>query len=407
MDSFVTTLNLGVIFSALYFQVFILISLFESKKRKKHPLPYFYPETTIVIPCWNEEETIGKTIDSVLALDYPKDKMKIMIIDDGSTDNTKSALEKYKDNPIITVFHKENGGKFSALNFALERINTEYFGCLDADSFVEKDALKNIMRRFTNPKVMAVTPATIIHKPDNILRRMQKAEYSYGNFMRKGFDALDATYITPGPFSFFRKEVFEKIGPYKHAHNTEDMEIAMRMQKNKMKIVHAPDALIYTIGPDTIKKLYKQRVRWVSGFVGNLLDYKQMLLKKEYGDLGMIVLPFALFYLAISFVLIGTSIYQLADMGTKFINKMLTVGFHFGKFTFDWYYINTSILSILTLFLLTLVVGLILYEYKNTKARLNATFDVLYFLVLYSYIAPFWIFKSIYNNLRAKHAPWR
>lgn len=408
MDSFITILNLCVIFCALYFQVFILISLFESKKRKRvHELLNFFPETTIVIPCWNEEDTIARTVDSVLALDYPQDKMRIMIVDDGSTDNTQKVLEKYKNNPMIAVFRKENGGKFSALNFGLERLNTEYFGCLDADSFVDKQSLKNIMRRFVDPTVMAVTPATIIDKPDNILRKMQKAEYNYGNFMRKGLDAIGATYITPGPFSFFRKAVFEKLGPYKHAHNTEDMEIGMRMQKNKMKIVHAPDAIIHTVCPDTIKKLYKQRVRWLSGFLGNLIDYKHMLLKKEFGDLGVIVLPFAVFYLAVSFILVGTTVYELINIMAESISKILIIGFHFEGFSFDWFFINTSVISILTILLLSLVVGLIMYEYKNTKARFGATLDIFYFLFIYSYIAPFWIVKSIYNNVRLKHAPWR
>jgi cellulose synthase/poly-beta-1,6-N-acetylglucosamine synthase-like glycosyltransferase len=408
MFPIVNTLGSLVIFVALYFEVFLLISIFESKKtRKSEDLEYYYPPVTILIPCWNEENTIKGTVDSLMNLDYPKDKMHIMIVDDGSTDNSLEVLKQYDNHPIVKVVYKENGGKYTALNFGITNMTTDFVGCLDADSFVDKDALKNIMRRFKDLSIMAVTPSMVIERPNNILRKMQRAEYSYGNFMRKAYGSIGAIHITPGPFSFFRKEVFEKIGMYKHAHNTEDMEMAMRMQKNRMKIVNAPDAIVYTVGPESIKKLYKQRVRWVSGFLANLIDYKDMILNKNYGDLGLLVLPFAIFSIFMSFVFIGINLFQIADRIITGIGKLLVVGFTPYSFNFEWFYLDTSVLNILTVVLFGFIITLIMYGYRSVYGRWRLSLEIFYFIFLYSFIAPFWLIKSIYNNIRGVHAPWR
>ncbi|MES2409618.1 MAG: glycosyltransferase [Patescibacteria group bacterium] len=409
MQTIVSTLGTTVIFFSLYFEVFLLISLFESKKKRKElsTLEYYFPPVTILIPIWNEESTIVDTVESLLNLDYPKDKLHIMVIDDGSTDRSLEALQKFKGHPIVEVCSKPNGGKYTALNFGIEKMKTDFVGCLDADSFVDKSALKNIMRRFTDPLVMAVTPSMIVEKPSNILRKMQRAEYSYGNFMRKAYGSIGAIHITPGPFSFFRKEVFEKIGPYKHAHNTEDMEMAMRMQKNHMMIVNEPTALVFTIGPDTIKKLYKQRVRWVSGFIGNLIDYRDMLLNKKHGDLGLIVLPFAVFGVGMSFIMISIAFYKIILRAIDVIQKILTVGFTAPEFDFSWFFFDTSVLSILTATLTLFIISLIMYGYKSVYGKWSVSVEMFYFIFIYSFLTPFWLMKSIYNNIKGVHAPWR
>jgi cellulose synthase/poly-beta-1,6-N-acetylglucosamine synthase-like glycosyltransferase len=409
MDLVVSILGSSVIFVALYFEVFLLISLFESKKDRVtlKELEYFFPPVTIIVPVWNEEKTVVGTLESLLMLDYPKDKLHIMVVDDGSTDGTREVLKHYESNPVIEVVTKENGGKYTALNFGITHMKTEFVGCLDADSFVDTHALKRIMRRFQDPTVMAVTPSMIIDKPSNILRKMQRAEYGYGNFIRKAYGSIGAIHITPGPFSFFRKEVFDKVGLYRHAHNTEDMEMAMRMQTHHMKIVNEPEAIVYTVGPDTIKKLYKQRVRWISGFLGNLIDYRYMLLNKKHGDLGLLVLPFALFAIVMSFSLVLITIYQFGSKFIDFIYKTITLGLTSPSFNFDWFFVDTSVLSILTLTLTIFIICLIMYGYKTVYGRWKLSPEMFYFMFLYSFITPFWLFKSIYNSVRGRTAPWR
>ncbi len=408
MDTFVSAIVVSFIFFTLYFEVFLLVSLFEHKKRSRVLKKGTYePKVSILIPCWNEEETIGKTLDSLLALRYPKENYSIIVVNDGSTDGTLKALEPYQNNPQIKIFTKENGGKHTALNFGLEKVETEFVGCLDADSFVDPEALSNIMARFEEGSVMAVTPSTVVATPKTLIQRMQKAEYHYGNFIRQAMASINSIHIAPGPFSFFRMDVFRKLGPYHKAHNTEDMEIAMRMQKNGMKIAHASNALIHTTSPENIQKLYKQRVRWVSGFFGNIIDYRSMLLNSKYGDLGILVLPVALasIFLTIPFAL--ATFYRM--LSSIWVNLE---GLYFGGLqslslpSFDLFSINTGVVSLLSLFMLLSVIIILASSRKMTSGKWKFSIDFLY-LLIYTFIAPFWLLKAIYNNIFSKQSSWR
>ena len=105
------------LFASLNFEVFLLITYFENRfdiKKENSDLdisPAKYPTVTIIVPCWNEEKTVSKTVHSILNLDYPKNKLKIMVVDDGSTDNTWQIIQKFKSNPQIELYTKNNGGK--------------------------------------------------------------------------------------------------------------------------------------------------------------------------------------------------------------------------------------------------------------------------------------------------------
>src|SRR3989344_9044518 len=133
------------IFFIVYVQVFFFVTFFENRKKiiiRKGGIELGkYPAVTITVPCWNEEKTIYKTIRSLLALNYPKDKLKIFLIDDGSTDGTWNIIRKFEKYSNVKTIQKENGGKYTALNMGLEMMETDFFGCLDADSFVDKEAL--------------------------------------------------------------------------------------------------------------------------------------------------------------------------------------------------------------------------------------------------------------------------
>ena len=305
------------------------------------------------------------------------------------------------------VLSKPNGGKHTALNLGISNSKAEFIGCLDADSFVDREALKLIVRRFRDEHVMAVTPSVVIDDADNIIRKTQKAEYQYGNFVRKAFCAIGAIHIAPGPFSFYRKSVFDQVGMYRKAHNTEDMEMAMRLQKNGLKIVNEPLALVYTVAPNTVKKLYKQRVRWVSGFLANLIDYKGMVFNKKYGDLGLIVLPFAAFGVFISvFLFIKGLVSLIKSIWTGF-EKIYFGGFYFHFPTFDWFYIDTSAVSILAISLIGLTIFTVWLGHKISTGKWHFSFEFIYFITIYIIISPFWISKAIYNTLTSKEASWR
>ncbi|HXK31708.1 MAG TPA: glycosyltransferase family 2 protein, partial [Candidatus Paceibacterota bacterium] len=119
----------------LYFEVFLLISFFEKRPSKKSDaVPRRFPTVSIIVPCYNEERTIAATVQSLLALEYPKKKLDIVVVDDGSTDGTRTIAERFaKKYPQVRYFYKENGGKYTALNFGIEVSHGNIVGCLDAD----------------------------------------------------------------------------------------------------------------------------------------------------------------------------------------------------------------------------------------------------------------------------------
>lgn len=399
------------LFIALYVEVFFLVVYFESKEKKGKilnlPSLNKWSSVSIIVPVWNEETTILKTIFSLLKLNYPKEKLKIYIVDDGSTDNTWKVIQRFAKNKQVKLLRKENGGKHTALNYALEFIDTDLVGCLDADSFVHPEALKRMMPYFSEENVMAVTPSIKIFEPKGILELLQKAEYVFGIFLRKVFSYLNAIYITPGPFSIFRISVFKKIGNYRKAHNTEDMEMAMRMQKNNMKIENAHNAFVYTVAPDSLRLLYRQRLRWVYGFLKNSMDYRSMFFKPQYGNLGMVVLPAAGFSVISTLYFFGAMFVDWVNMILAKIKEISIIGINFGNFNFDFFYVNTDVISFIALVGLAGTILIIVASRMLAEEKTKFGFDSLLFLLLYTLICPIWISKAVYNVVFSKSNKWR
>jgi cellulose synthase/poly-beta-1,6-N-acetylglucosamine synthase-like glycosyltransferase len=405
----------AILFVSVFFEVFLLLTFLENKgamKKKDDTLPQDLPTATIVVPCFNEEESIFGTVESLLALDYPKNKLKIMIIDDGSTDNSWSLMQKYKDNPIIELHKKENGGKHTALNYAISKSKSDIIGCLDADSFVSPNALKDIAAYFSNEETMAVTPAIKIHEPDNILRMVQKVEYDWGIFLRKMLSFIDALYVTPGPFSFFRRKVFENLGSYKKAHNTEDMEMAMRLQTHGYKIKNCHTAFVYTIAPQNFSKLFIQRLRWTYGFLKNVIDYKHLFFNRTQGNLGFFVLPVMIISAFSTLWMTGFFLFNIGSKIKTVFANWQSINFDFlplshFKFNPEWFYINTGVVNFVAILSFTLMIAFILLGRRISEGKIKIKMDLFYFLIIYPFIAPTWLIKSVYNILVSKKAAWR
>lgn len=257
------------LFAAIYFEAFLLVTFLSAPARatRERTRVTHTPNVAIIVPCWNEASTVGGTAESVLALDYPKDKLRLILVNDGSTDSTASAMDTFAGREGVTVVHQQNGGKHAALNagIALAK-DAELIGCLDADSFVEKNALLEIIPCFDDPRVGAATAAMSIHKPRTLLEQMQNAEYVLGIALRHILASVNGLHVTPGPFSFYRRSVIEELGGFRNGHNTEDMEMALRIQRAGYRIDSAHTAQVFTAVPRTVPALVKQRVRWTTGF---------------------------------------------------------------------------------------------------------------------------------------------
>lgn len=400
------------LFFALYFEVFLLISFFEKKPEQKTVhLPKRYPTVAMVVPSYNEEQTLAGTIESLLALDYPTDKLSIMVVDDGSVDGTQAIGEQYAAaHPQVSYYRKENGGKYTALNYAIERTQAEIVGCLDADSFVVPDALIEAVKAFeANPTAMAITPAMKVHHPHNLLELMQAVEYTFGIFYKKMFDNLSAINVLPGPFSIYKRAVFEQIGPFRHAHNTEDMEIAFRMHANGLKIINAHNAFVFTKVPRTVRALIKQRTRWSQGFLQNAKDYGHMFFNRKYGHFGMLVLPYVLVAFAAGLYTAGYALFRVADFVYMRVTSYYATGLPLhmpNPAHLSWFYIDTNMLMFLILATLAMTFIAIILGNRIAQSKLSPLSFVAYF-ALFGFIAPVWLARAAWGALLAQESSWR
>ena len=401
-------------FLSVYVQVFFLVTFLENRKkiliRNGSIKLTKYPEVTVMVPSWNEEKTVYKTVHSLLNLNYPKEKLKIFLIDDGSTDRTWDIISSFSKYPNIKVFKKENGGKYTALNLGLEHLETEFLGCLDADSMADPESLVRIMSYFEkDPSIMAVAPSIIANKSKNIIQGAQRAEYDMSVYIKKMFGLLGAIHVTPGPLTIFRKKVFDDLGPYRHAHNTEDMEIAYRMQKNHYKIEQCNDAYVYTNTPSSIKKLYKQRLRWIYGFINNTIDYRNIIFRKKYGNFSLFTVPSCIMsVLAVSF-LFGKMVYSFGSFIFSKILEFEAIGFSFSSKVnyLDPFFINTQSLSFIAILLFAFIVLSIILGKKMVEGRWKFSFNMIYFIFIFSIIGPFWLLKAVYNTILSRKPAWR
>lgn len=401
----------GLLFVSLYFEVFLLLAFVRRRLTKKSPVPYalptHYPSVAIVVPLYNEERTVGATMRSLLALDYPADKLEIIAVDDGSVDDSLRVLQAFNDDPRVRIYSKDNGGKHSAMNYALARTSAELIGCLDADSVVAKDALLRIVPVFDNPLIGAVTPGIHVREPKTVLQHMQHVEYRLSIFNRFIFAALGSVFITPGPFSFFRSAVVRELGSWRYAHSTEDMEMALRMQTAGYQIANAPKAIVHTSTPPTIRALFRQRVRWTYGWLRNAIDYRHIIGNRKYGNLGILVLPTALISIAAGiFFFLRVLSHGVATLGDE-IARIYFSGVYVPDGSFDLFFVNTSALIFLIIVSVVLVFVLISAGSFIGTGSMRPPVTTPLFLLFYSFLAPLWLSAAVIRAVFRTGVRWR
>ena len=397
---------------AIYFQVFFLFVFFENKEELEKKLSSLdesrLPSVSFIIPCFDEENTVCRTLESILKLDYPNSLLKIIVVDDGSQDNTWQSLSVYKSHPQITLKKQSNRGKAEALNNGLKEVTTDLVVSFDADTEIRVNALKEIVNKFVvDEKIMAIGGTVLIQNPKTMIQKAQSIEYKMFSFTKKMLGLMGAVLVVPGAFSVFRREVFDIVGGYKNAHNLEDVEMTLRMQKHGLKVDHCHTAFVLTKGPESMKKLFRQRLRWCCGFIENLKDYKYMLFNKKYGDFGFFTLPLNLFsYIMIIFVFF-LGLYKISLFFQEKITEFLLVGFtNFDLININWFFIDVRVSSLLSIVMLMFIlIGIILGK-KTSRASMSL-WSVVCFIFIYSFLAPLWILRSMYNSILSVKTSWR
>lgn len=249
---------------------------------------------SILIPAYNESAVIQSCLKSVLASHYTH--FEVLVIDDGSKDNTFELANQTSD-PRLQVLRKDNGGKASALNFGIARSKASFIIAIDADTVFQHDTVANLMRHFTNRKVGAVSGNTKIVNRHKLITKLQSLEYIVGfNLDRRMGDLFDCITVVPGAVGAFRRSALEKIGGFTFDTLAEDTDLTLSIKELGYKIVYDAEAIALTEAPATVRDLLQQRFRWTFGTMQSVWKHKRSFFSPKMGSLGMIGLPYLLFF---------------------------------------------------------------------------------------------------------------
>ena len=345
------------------------------------------PSVSVVVPVYNEEKTLGKTLRSLLAVDYPKNKFEVIVVNDGSADNTRNVARSFSR---VIYIEQENKGKAAALNAGLRKATGELFSCLDADSFIEKGALKKNVKHFSDPHVGGVICAIKVYRPRMFIEKLQRIEYIMSVLIRKLMARAHALFITPGVMSVYRTNVLRSLGGFSEGNLTEDFEMALRLHKHHYDIKIETDGVGYTVVPQTWKALFQQRVRWFRGFIYNAWNYRGLFFRKEHGVLGSFQLPAAV--LGIVILLVTMSIISLKFLRAFFYRVLDFLNLGWDVFKLIEPPTLRSFLSLdhMLIFPLILGLGFVLFflfrAHRESHERFRHPFSLFFYLWYYSII---------------------
>ena len=273
------------------------------QKRRNQSRQYLYdspltefPGVSIVIPAYNEEVNVVKTIENLLQQDYPN--LDIIFIDDGSKDATYQIVrEAFNECDRVKVFRKPNGGKALALNFGLRQTKNEYVVCIDADTQLKTDAVTQLMKRMivplkNGPEIGAVAGNVKVGNEKTLLTKWQSIEYiTAQNFDRRAFDLINGITVVPGAIGAFKKEAIEKAGGFTNDTLAEDCDLTIRILRNGYHVINCTEAVAVTEAPETLNQFMKQRFRWSYGIMQAFWKNRDACFNPKYKRLGMVSLP--------------------------------------------------------------------------------------------------------------------
>ncbi len=281
-------LGLGKIF---IMGVLATLQYFKTKKEILLLKDIVYGKVSIIVPAYNEEVNAVKTIQNLLQQDYTD--FEIIFVDDGSKDKTWSKVaDAFHDNVKVKVFTKPNAGKASALNFGIEQAAGNYVVCIDADTQLMTDAVRQMMKYFNNEKVAAVAGNVKVGNEKNILTKWQSIEYTTAqNFDRLAFDYINCITVVPGAIGAFKKSAVIEAGGFTTDTLAEDCDLTIRLLRNGAVIRNCTKAIAVTEAPETLKQFMKQRFRWSYGIMQSFWKNKEACFNPRYKTTGMVALP--------------------------------------------------------------------------------------------------------------------
>lgn len=274
----------------------VLVGVFATIDRLRRPhrqaSPEFTPAVAVLVPAYNEEKVIVRTIRSVLHSDY--ENLRVIVIDDGSSDNTFEVAREAYTREIaagrVQVLTKANGGKAAALNYALDRLDEEFYVGIDADTVIAADAISKLLSHFEDPNVGAVAGNAKVGNRVNLWTRWQALEYiTSQNFERRALNLFNVVTVVPGAIGAWRTEAVKRAGGYPLNTVAEDADLTMNLLEQKYKVVYEDRALAFTEAPIDARGLMRQRFRWSFGILQAVWKHRMAFVRNK--AMGLFALP--------------------------------------------------------------------------------------------------------------------
>jgi cellulose synthase/poly-beta-1,6-N-acetylglucosamine synthase-like glycosyltransferase/spore germination protein YaaH/peptidoglycan/xylan/chitin deacetylase (PgdA/CDA1 family) len=253
----------------------------------------YKPKVAVLIPAYNEEKVIVRTVRAALNSDYPN--LRVIVIDDGSKDRTlevaRAAFAGEERAGRVLILTKPNSGKAEALNYGIEHIkDAEIFVGIDADTIIVSDAISRLVPHFINPRVGAIAGNAKVGNRVNLWTRWQALEYiTSQNFERRALDVLGAVSVVPGAIGAWRVSAVREAGGYQIDTVAEDADLTMALLRRGYRVEYEDMALAYTEAPTNANGLMRQRFRWSFGILQSVYKHSGVFARK--GALGFVALP--------------------------------------------------------------------------------------------------------------------
>ncbi len=294
MINILSTWQILAIFEIILFSSYTILMYTYSRKKEESPKNNHLPTVTLIIPMYNEEKVIKEKIENTAKLDYPPDKLKIILLDDHSTDKSNSiSSEAIKQTSLnASVIENQGGkGKARALNWIFPSLKSEITIISDADALLKEDSLLQITKNFTEPDIGGATGKIVILSDKARISKSQEDSYRFFyDIWRLGESNIHSVSVCNGPLMAFRTELLKKIKIDPDAY-ADDSDMLFKIIRSGYRVVYEPEAVVYERVPLSVKGRIIQKMKRINGLRRVYIKNLDLLGK---GLFGTIIYPYAL-----------------------------------------------------------------------------------------------------------------
>jgi cellulose synthase/poly-beta-1,6-N-acetylglucosamine synthase-like glycosyltransferase len=257
----------------------------------------FAEPVSVLIAAYNEGKVIAETLRALLASQYGAE-MEVIVIDDGSNDNTAAEVEAIaRSDSRVQLLQQANCGKATALRRGLLAARHEIITFLDADTHVQPDTLLHLTQPFADASVAAVSGHAKVGNLRTFIARCQSLEYTCGfNLDRRAYTRWNCVTVVPGAISAARKSAVADAGWLSLDTLAEDTDLTLSLHRKGHRVEYVPSAIAWTEAPETVRALARQRFRWAYGTLQCLWKHRDLTFNWRYRALGWFSLPSVWFF---------------------------------------------------------------------------------------------------------------